>query len=86
VVDSTLGGQGSDKALRAMLMMPVPRGANRAIVTRVGILEGAMRDHGARDIQEGDCFVVLPIEGPEFRILGRIRVVEWQTLVPRVPL
>lgn len=80
VVDSTLGGRESSKALRAMLMTLVARGTNRAIVTRVGILSGAMEDHGVRNIDEGDCFVVRPIDGPEFHVIGRIRVHEWKTL------
>jgi hypothetical protein len=80
-VDSTLGGREAGKALRAMLMAPVPRGTNRAVVTRVGILTAAMQDHGVRNIGEGDCFVAQPIEGPEFKVLGRIRPQEWKPLI-----
>jgi hypothetical protein len=80
VVDSSLGGRDSDKALRAMLKAPVKRGTNRAIVTRIGILSGAMRDHGVRNIDEGDCFVVQPIGGDDFRVLGRLRVQDWGRL------
>lgn len=83
VVDSTLGGRAASKALRTMLMAPVKKGTNRAIVTRIGILSGAFEGHGVRNIEEGDCFVVLPIEGPEFRVIGRIRVDEWKTLAGR---
>jgi len=64
-----------------MLMAPVKRGTNRAIVTRIGILSGAFEGQGVRNIEEGDCFVVLPIDGPEFRVVGRVRVNEWKTLV-----
>jgi len=81
VVDSTLGGREASKALRTMLMAPVKRGTNRAIVTRIGILSGAFEGHGVRNIEEGDCFVVLATDGPEFRVVGRIRIQEWKTLV-----
>jgi hypothetical protein len=79
VVDSSLGGPGAASALRAMLMAPVPRGTNHAIVTRIGILSSAMKDHGVEVINEGDCFVVRPVDGKDFRILGRLRVQDWRT-------
>lgn len=80
VVDSSLGGQGSSDALRTMLMSGLPSGTNRAIVTRIGVLNGAMQDHGVRNINEGDCFVVRPIEGRDFRVIARIGVRDWDNL------
>jgi hypothetical protein len=76
VVDSSLAGRGASDALRAMLEAPVQRGTNRAVVTRIGILSGAMEDHGVRLINEADCFVVRPL-GDDFRVLARIGAQDW---------
>jgi hypothetical protein len=83
VVDSALGGRNSDKTLRSALMAPVARGTNRAIVTRVGPLTTAMEDHGVRTVEEGDCFVVQPTDGPDFRVIGRIRAQDWGRFASR---
>jgi hypothetical protein len=74
--DSALGGRQSSEHLKSLLMRSVEPGTNRAIVTRVGILSGAMRDHGVRRIEEGDCFVVRPT-GDDFTVLARLRVRDW---------
>jgi hypothetical protein len=76
VVDSTLV---RESALRAMLVAPVPRGTNRAIVVRQGGIYDALRDFGVRDTSEGDCFVVQPEEAAKFRVLARLRVQDWRT-------
>jgi hypothetical protein len=68
------------KALRALLMAPVSRGTNRAIVARIGTLSEAMGDHGVQDINEGDCFVIQSLEGRDFQVIARIAASEWQTL------
>ena len=83
VVDSSLGGRRAGEALRSLLMTPVPRGTNRAIVARIGILSTAMQDHGVEVIYEGDCFVVQPIGGRDFRVLGRLGVQDWGRLSSR---
>jgi len=74
--DSLLAGRASPQYLKTLLMRAVEPGTNRAIVTRVGILSGAMEDHGVRRIEEGDCFVVRPA-GDDFTVMGRLRVKDW---------
>jgi hypothetical protein len=78
IVDSTLAG-GAAGLLR-LLAQPVPPGTNRALVTRIGILTSALRGHGARVIDEGDCFVVRPAGDSTFRVLARLRAEDWLML------
>jgi hypothetical protein len=80
VVDSALV-RGS--SLRALLVASVPAGTNRAVVARIGTLSDALQDHGVETIQEGDCFVVRPMERRDYRILGRVRVEDWRRLASR---
>lgn len=76
-VDSSLGGRSASQGLRALLQRPVPRGTNVAIVTRIGILSGALSKYGLRNPSEGDCYVVRRLDDAEITLLGRIRSAEW---------
>jgi hypothetical protein len=79
-VDSALGGTEAIAALRALLTAPVPRGTNRVLVTRIGILTGAFEGRGVGPIDEGDCLIVRPLaEGP-FRVLGHLKGSDWARL------
>jgi hypothetical protein len=83
VVDSTLGGRGAAEATRALFTKPVASGTNRVIVTRIGTLSGVMENHGVREIEEGDCFVLQPTTSNDFRVIARIRVQDWGKLGSR---
>jgi hypothetical protein len=85
-VDSALGSEGSRTgteaiaALRALLGAPVPRGTNRVLVTRIGILTGAFEGMGVGPIDEGDCLIVRPVAEGTFRALGHLKASDWAGL------
>jgi hypothetical protein len=81
-VDSTLAGSGAVSSLRAMLGTPVSRGANRVIVTRIGILSGAFEGYDIGPIDEGDCIVVEPLSAGQFHVVAHLKAMDWGRLHP----
>jgi len=79
-VDSTLAGRGAVSSLRAMLGTPVARGANRVIVTRIGILSGAFEGYDVGPIDEGDCIVVEPLSAGQFSVVAHLKWMDWARL------
>ncbi len=85
-VDSALGSEGSRTAtqaiaaLRTLLAAPAPRGTNRVVVTRIGILTGAFEGRGVGPIDEGDCLIVRPAQAGTFRVLGHLKASDWARL------